>query len=129
MENADGKLDCGPKKISKTSVKEKVYKTLYFQIPGNLTTNLKGSTKFLQIEVGVSTQYDEEIIKNVEAHLPALKAEMLAMLSDYSEDQVFGREGRIALADTLKQVMNEKLKELEGFGGVEGVHLTGFVMQ
>jgi len=26
-------------------------------------------------------------------------------------------------------MINAKLKELEGFGGVEAVHLTGFVMQ
>ena len=129
VENADGEKECGPKKISKPSVKEKVYKTLYFQMPGNMTTNLKGSTKFLQVEIGVSTRYDEEVIKNVEAHQTALKAGVLGVLSDFSEADVMGRAGRDAVADAIKEMINGKLKELEGFGGVEAVHLTGFVMQ
>jgi len=35
------------------------YETTYFEFPGDFTTNLKGSRKFLQVSVGVSTQYDE----------------------------------------------------------------------
>lgn len=129
VENAEGKKECGPKKISKPSVKEKVYKTLYFQMPGNMTTNLKGSTKFLQVEIGISTRYDEEVIKNVEAHQTSLKAGVLGVLSDFSEAEVMGRSGRDAVAEAIKVMINTKLKELEGFGGVEAVHLTGFVMQ
>ena len=129
VEGPDGKQNCGPKKISKPSVKEKVYKTLYFQMPGNMTTNLKGSRRFLQVEIGISTRYDEEVIKNVEAHQTALKAGVLGVLSDFSEEDVKGRIGRDAVANAIKEMINTKLKELEGFGGVEGVHLTGFVMQ
>ncbi|MEK9848703.1 MAG: flagellar basal body-associated FliL family protein [Rhodospirillaceae bacterium] len=129
VENEEGKKECGPKKISKPSVKEKVYKTLYFQMPGSMTTNLKGSTKFLQVEIGISTRYDEEVVKNVEAHQTSLKAGVLGVLSDFTEEDVAGREGREAVSNAIKEMINAKLKELEGFGGVEGVHLTGFVMQ
>ena len=38
-------------------------------------------------------------------------------------------DGRQALLDQLRDVMNAKLEELEGFGGVEGVHFTSFVVQ
>ena len=36
------------------------YETTYFEFPGDFTTNLQNSKKFLQISVGVSTQYDEK---------------------------------------------------------------------
>ena len=74
-----------PEKISKETPKAEVFQTLYYEIPGSLTTNLKGSRRFLQISVGVSTKYDQKILDNVESHLPSLKAVILAALSDYTE--------------------------------------------
>lgn len=118
-----------PEKISKETPKAEVFQTLYYEIPGSLTTNLKGSRRFLQISVGVSTKYDQKILDNVESHLPSLKAVILAALSDYTEEQVTGREARKLLSDDIRDVMNVKLEELEGFGGVEEVLLTSYVMQ
>ena len=51
------------------------------------------------------------------------------MISDFSEDQVRGGEGRELLADALRDAINAKLEELENFGGVEDVHFTSFVLQ
>jgi flagellar FliL protein len=125
----DGEEARAPEKQSKESIKEEVFQTLYYEIPGSLTTNLKNSRRFLQIGVGISTRYDETILQNVEANLPAIKAAILATLSDYSEEEVVGREARQILSDDLKDTINAELKMLEGFGGVEGVLLTSFVMQ
>jgi Flagellar basal body-associated protein len=125
-ETADGGQ---PAKVAKDSLKNEVFETLYYELPGNLTTNLKDSRRFLQIGVGLSTQYDEAILENVESNLPAIRAAILATLSDYSEEDVVGREARTALSDDLKATINATLEELEGFGGVEGVLLTSFVMQ
>lgn len=125
-ETADGGP---PEKVSKDSLKSEVFETLYYELPGSLTTNLKDSRRFLQIGVGISTQYDEAILENVESNLPAIRAAILATLSDYGEEDVVGREARTALSDDLKATINATLEELEGFGGVEGVLLTSFVMQ
>ncbi|MBA4349622.1 MAG: flagellar basal body protein FliL, partial [Rhodobacter sp.] len=37
--------------------------------------------------------------------------------------------GRKRLADALKDAVNERLKTLEGFGGVEDVFFPSFMMQ
>lgn len=118
-----------PQKVTKDSIKREVFETLYYELPGTLTTNLKDSRRFLQIGVGLSTRYDQAILKNVESNLPAVRSAILSTLSDYSEADVVGREARTALADDLKAAINATLEELEGFGGVEGVLLTSFVMQ
>ena len=52
-----------------------------------------------------------------------------AALSDYTEEMVVGREARKLLAADIQSVMNEKLEELEGFGGIEEVMFTSYVMQ
>ena len=127
-QETDGEEALAPEKQSKESPKEEVFQTLYYEIPGNLTTNLKNSRRFLQIGVGISTRYDETILQNVEANLPAIRAAILATLSDYGEEDVVGREARQILSDDLKDTINTELEMLEGFGGVEGVLLTSFVM-
>lgn len=125
----DSEENAKPEKISKDSLKDEVFQTLYYEFPSTLTTNLKGSRRFLQIGIGISTQYDNEILTNVEAHMPAVKAALLVTLSDYAEEDVIGREARQILADDLKSTINAEMERLEGFGGVEGVHLTSYVMQ
>ena len=118
-----------PEQVSKDSIKSEVFETVYYELPGTLTTNLKDSRRFLQIGIGLSTRYDQAILQNVESNLPAVRAAILATLSDYSEADVVGREARSVMAEDLKVTINATLEELEGFGGVEGVLLTSFVMQ
>ena len=120
----------GPEeKVSKEVPSEELFETMYYEFPATLTTNLKGSRRFLQVGIGISTQYDETVIENIEAHMPALTAEILATLSDYTEEEVAGREARFALAEDLRTTMNTTLTGLDGFGGIEKVHLTSYVMQ
>jgi flagellar FliL protein len=129
VETEEATGDGPPQQVSKDSIKSEVFETLYYELPGTLTTNLKDSRRFLQIGIGLSTRYDQAILQNVESNLPAVRAAILATLSDYTETDVVGREARSILAEDLKEAINATLEELEGFGGVEGVLLTSFVMQ
>ena len=129
VENADGEEECVPKKkVKKVNVEEK-FLTTYYEFPGNFTTNLRESKKFLQITVGVSTQYDEEVMVNVESHQLALRGIILGVMSEFSEQDVAGRVGKQGLSDALKEALNIFLEDKEGFGGVEGIHFTSFVLQ
>ncbi len=128
-ENADGEEECVPKKkVKKINVEEK-FLTTYYEFPGNFTTNLRESKKFLQITVGVSTQYDEEVMVNVESHQLALRGIILGVMSEFSQEDVAGRDGKQSLADAIKDALNVFLEDKEGFGGVEGIHFTSFVLQ
>ena len=105
------------------------YETTYFEFPGDFTTNLKNSKKFLQISVGVSTQYDEKVIEMVDQHQLALRSVILSVISDFSEESISGSEGKNALSDKLLKEMNAKLESLKEFPGIEGVYFTSFVVQ
>ena len=118
-----------PSKLSKATPEQKVFETIYHEFAGTFTTNLAGSRKMLQLGIGVSTQYDDTVMMNVDAHQLALRSIILGVISDFSEDQVRGGEGRELLADALRDAINAKLEELENFGGVEDVHFTSFVLQ
>ena len=82
-----------------------------------------------QLGIGVSTQYDESIMTNVDTHQLALRSEVLAAISEFSEEDVAGKTGRDNLAKSIQNALNEKLVELEGFGGIEHVHFTSFIIQ
>ena len=121
--------DLEPQKVSKETPVNETFVTSYYTFADNFTTNLNQSKQFLQISVGVSTQYDETVIENVEKHQMALRSEVLGVMGAYSIDDIDGKVGRDKLANSIKDAINVKLEELEGFGGVEGVHFTSFVLQ
>jgi flagellar FliL protein len=118
-----------PSKQSKDTPEEEVFETIYHEFPGTFTTNLSGSRKMLQVGIGVSTQYDDTVMMNVESHQLALRSVILGVISDFTEDNVKGAVGREGLATALRDSINAKLEALEGFGGVEEVHFTSFVLQ
>ena len=105
------------------------YETTYFEFPGDFTTNLKGSRKFLQVSVGVSTQYDEKVMEVVDSHQLALRSEILSTISDFTEEDISGSDGKRKLSERLMVVLNKKLETLNEFPGIEDVYFTAFILQ
>ena len=124
---AEDAANAGPSKKEAPEVEKFI--TTYYEFPGNFTTNLRGSRKFLQAGIGVSTQYDDDVISNVEDHQLSLRSGILAVMSEFSEQDIEGKSGRDALAKAIAAELNTKLEELEGFGGIEHVHFTSFMLQ
>lgn len=128
-EVVEGEDGAAHKKVPKPVPEEEIFVTSYFTFPDPLTSNLKDSRAFLQIQIGVSTQYDAQVIKNVETHKLALQSDMLAVIATFTEEDVAGPAGRARLADALKDAINARLEKLEGFGGIEDVFFPSFMMQ
>ena len=118
-----------PQKRSKDTPEEDVFETIYHEFAGTFTTNLDGSRKMLQLGIGVSTQYDDTVMMNVESHQLALRSVILGVISNFSEEDVKGSAGREMLAVSIRDAINGKLEALENFGGIEEVHFTSFVLQ
>ena len=131
-ENEEGEVE-GDDGLIKKNVKSipevDSYETTYFEFPGDFTTNLKGSRKFLQLSVGVSTQYDEKVMEVVDSHQLALRSEILSTVSDFSEEDISGSDGKKKLSDRLLVVLNAKLEMLKEFPGIEDVYFTAFILQ
>ena len=116
------------KKVSKDTPEQENFVTIYYEFPGTFTTNLRGSRKMLQVGIGVSTQYDDTVMMNVESHELALRSTILGVLSEFGEEDIQGTNGKAALASALKEGINNKLILLENFGGIEEVLFTSFVL-
>ena len=118
-----------PQRQSKDTPEDDVFETIYHEFAGTFTTNLDGSRKMLQLGIGVSTQYDDTVMMNVESHQLALRSVILGVISNFSEEDVKGSAGREMLAVSIRDAINGKLEALENFGGIEEVHFTSFVLQ
>jgi flagellar protein FliL len=118
-----------PRKKVKPAPEKELFVTSYYTFPDTLTSNLAESRRFLQLSVGVSTQYDETVIKNVETHKLALTSDILTVMAGLTEAQAATKEGRDQLALDIKEAVNARLMTLEGFGGVEDVFFPSFVLQ
>ena len=125
VEGEDGVLQKNVKSIPEVNS----YETTYFEFPGDFTTNLKNSRKFLQLSVGVSTQYDEKVMEVVDSHQLALRSEILSTVSDFTEEDISGSDGKKKLSERLMVVLNAKLEKLKEFPGIEDVYFTAFILQ
>jgi flagellar FliL protein len=108
---------------------KETFVTSYFEFPGNFTTNLKGSRRFVQMSIGLATQYDKRVIENVQKHEVAIRAEVLALLAEQAEPDVVGVDNRRRLQGLIRDAINRILTERTNFGGIDDVYITALVMQ
>jgi flagellar FliL protein len=118
-----------PQKVPLPTPEDEKFVTTYYTFAEPLMTNLAGSRRYLQLGVSLSTRYDATVMTNVETHKSALQSDMLAVVGNFSEEDLKGQEGRDRLGAALRDTVNRRLEELEGFGGVENVFFPSFVMQ
>jgi flagellar FliL protein len=108
---------------------EDKFVTSYYEFPTPFTTNLKNSRKFIQVGIGVATQYDATVMANVKKHELAIRSEILAILAEQTEQDLSGIANRKRIQDLLRDGINKVLMEMERFGGIENVFFTTMVMQ
>jgi flagellar FliL protein len=105
------------------------YVTSYLRLDGAFTTNLAGSPRFVQVELGVSTRYDGRVLEAVKAHELPIRSAVLGVLAASPEEAVTTPQGRAQLQARLRAAINQELVRNTGFGGIEGVHFAGLVVQ
>ena len=106
-----------------------LFKISYIPIEENFTSNLSGGTAFVQIGLSLSTYYDEQVPANVEHHMLAIRSAVLVTLAEQDAQALTTTAGKDALRVTLTRTINAVLREREGFGGIDDVQFTAFVMQ
>lgn len=105
------------------------FQVSYYPIEEKFTSNLRDDGGFIQIGLGVSTYYDERVLQNIERHEMAVRSAVLMQLADQDPLVISTPRGKLALKSRLTKAVNDVLQEKEGFGGIDDVYFTGFVMQ
>ena len=103
--------------------------TLYHQFAQVFVVNVSESRKVMQLNLTLSTHYDQMVIDNVIKHELAVRSAILEHLSFVTEEETLEVGFRQKMGDELALVVNAELEQTEGFGGIERILFTEFLMQ
>lgn len=106
-----------------------MYQATYFAMEQPFTSNLTDSDNFLQVGIGVSTFYDKRVIQNIQAADMPVRSAILQVLSQQTAESLNTSEGKAKLRHELRDAINRTLKDNEGFGGINDVFFTSFIIQ
>lgn len=105
------------------------YQATYFQLQTPFTSNMTDTDAFAQISIAVSTYYDMRVIEAIKTHEMAIRSQVLMMLAQQPEEMLATPDGKRQLQAKIKTIINDILKQKTGYGGVDNVYFTNFVIQ
>jgi flagellar FliL protein len=110
-------------------VNPSAYQATYFQLQTPFTSNISDTDAFAQISIAVSTYYDMRVIEAIKTHEMAIRSQVLMMLAQQPVEALSTPEGKKALQGKIRTIINDILKQKTGYGGVDNVYFTNFVIQ
>ena len=105
---------------------EAVYVKLHPDFIVNLSGAGSGHLLLATIQV---MSHDGAVIEQVRHHAPAIRHQLLLLLSDQSRDQVESVDGRKKLRADALAAVNVVMERETGSGDVEGLYFTNFVVE
>jgi flagellar FliL protein len=105
------------------------YQASFYPIEQSFTSNLRDTDGFVQIGLGVSTYYDQKVLDHLKTNEMPIRSAVLMTLADQDAETITTQAGKKALQKALKGAINQVLVSREGFGGVDDVYFTSFIIQ
>lgn len=105
------------------------YRTVYYVFEDEFTSNLKNSDGLVQVGLAASTRRDGRVLLWMKKHELAIRSQMLSVLADTPEEDVYTLPGKEHMQKRLTDAINKVLTEREGFGGVDNVYFKTFLVQ
>jgi flagellar FliL protein len=105
------------------------YQATYYAMDQPFTSNLADTDGFLQVGMGVSTFYDMKVINNLKAADMPVRSAILQVLSQQSAEALNTPAGKAELRKQLVASINQSLQQNQGFGGINDVFFTSFIIQ
>lgn len=105
------------------------FRTAYYTFEGEFTSNLKGSDALIQVSIAASTRRDGRVLMWLKDHELSIRSELLTVLADTPENDVYTIEGKARLRKRMTAEINKVLTEHEGFGGIDDVYFRTFIIQ
>lgn len=104
--------------------------TYYFPLDPPFVVNFgdESPARFLQVTLEVSSRR-EQSLENVQKHMPAIRHNIVFLLSSQDYEIVKTREGKEKLRADLLSEIQKILKNRTGHVGVDDIYFTSFVMQ
>lgn len=105
------------------------YKASYYTMEQPFTSNLRDTDGIAQISLGVSTFYDAKVLDNFKDNEMPIRSAVLETLANQDAFALGTPEGKTALQAKLRDAMNKVLAQKTGYGGIDDVYFTNFIIQ
>lgn len=105
-------------------------KPIYIPLNPAFVVNFENQDQvsFLQVDIQVMT-YDPRVEPALKTHMPAVRNELLLLLSGKQYHEINTREGKRALSQEAMKVIEDVLKSVNEPNSIEALYFTSFVMQ
>lgn len=123
----EGKEEAGLPEVDGDGGSE--YRTTYFTFTEEFTSNLRGTEALVQMSIAASTRRDGRVLMWMKKHELAIRSELLGVLADTPEEDVYNIDGKKRLQARMTAAINKVLTEREGFGGIDNVYFKNFIVQ
>lgn len=105
------------------------YKASYYTMDQPFTSNLRDTDGIAQISLGVSTFYDAKVLDNFKDNEMPIRSAILGTIADQDAFVLGTPEGKAQLQAKLKGAINHVLAQKTGYGGIDDVYFTSFIIQ
>ena len=105
------------------------YKASYYTMEQAFTSNLRDTDGIAQLSIGVSTFYDTKVLDNFKDNEMPIRSAVLGTLANEDSMVLETPAGKAELQKTLRDAINKVLVEKTGYGGIDDVYFTSFIIQ
>ena len=105
------------------------YKASYYTMEQPFTSNLRDTDGIAQLAIGVSTFYDSKVLDNFKDNEMPIRSAVLSTLANEDAMVLETPDGKVQLQKHLRDAINKVLTEKTGYGGVDDVYFTSFIIQ
>ncbi len=103
-------------------------KPSYFSLEPSIVVNLRSGGKFCRVDIQIMTR-DEEQLENIKLHAPAIRHELILLLSDQDGRKLKTPSGKEAFRKVALTAAQGVIKELTGVDSINELYFTSFFVQ
>lgn len=100
----------------------------YFALKPSIVANLTGGPKYIRCDIQLMTE-DASQMPKIELHAPALRHDVLMLITGRDGRQLKGRDGKEKLRKEALQAIREHLEALTGKALVDDLYFTAYYVQ
>ncbi len=107
---------------------EEPKKALYFALKPSLVANITGGGRYVRADIQIMTS-DEAQLENIKLHAPALRHELLLLLSEQKGKALKTPEGKEAFRKKALEAVQAVIEEQTGTASIDNLFFTSFFVQ
>ncbi|AKH22033.1 flagellar basal body protein FliL [Sedimenticola thiotaurini] len=100
----------------------------YYELTPSIVVNVKGRAKYIRCDVQLMTQ-DGSNLPAISLHAPALRHELLLLLSDQDGPKIRTTKGKEKLRKQALKALRRVMKELAGDEMIDDLFFTTYLVQ